>query len=58
MDAITSLSTTNATDQLKQDVSMKVLDRSLEMANKEAEALTKMMEFRDPMTGNIVDTYA
>ncbi len=44
-----------AAPEVKQEVSVDVLDNTLDMAAEQASQLIKMMEIKDPMVGQMVD---
>ncbi|AHC15076.1 hypothetical protein L21SP2_1693 [Salinispira pacifica] len=44
--------------QVRQEAAVNILDSSLDTAQAQADQLIQMMEFKDPMVGNLVDVKA
>ncbi|WP_081719528.1 YjfB family protein [Salinispira pacifica] len=55
---IQEMSTAMSNQQVRQEAAVNILDSSLDTAQAQADQLIQMMEFKDPMVGNLVDVKA
>lgn len=55
---VPEMSTAMSNQQVRQEAAVNILDSSLDTAQAQADQLIQMMEFKDPMVGNLVDVKA